>query len=88
VILERPSRASTINKESPLKKNDPSSQSPRPTRLSAEQKQTLRNHRNFLLQKWGEGLDSPSINWQELFDLHWELYMLERRHPWLKKAVA
>ncbi len=71
-----------------MKKNDPTSQSTRRTRLTAEQKQTIRQHRNFLLQKWGEGLDSSSINWQELFDVHWELYLLERRYPWLKKAVA
>ena len=70
-----------------MKKNNPASPSRR-TRLSAEQKQSLREHRNFLLQKWGEGLDSPSIDWQQLFDLHWELYQLERRYPWLKKAVA
>jgi len=71
-----------------LSKNHSASPSHRRTRLSAEQKQTLRNHRSFLLGKWAEGLDSPSINWQELFDLHWELYKLERQHPWLKKAVA
>jgi hypothetical protein len=33
-------------------------------------------------------LDSPAIDWQQLFDVHWELSLLERRYPWLKKAVA
>jgi hypothetical protein len=88
VILERPSRASTMNKESPLKKNHPASPSSRRTRLTAEQKQEIREHRNCLLQKWGAGLDSPSIDWEQLFDVHWELELLERRYPWLKKAVA
>lgn len=71
-----------------MKKNDPTSQSPRRTRLTDEQKRAIREHRNCLLQKWGEGMDSPSIDWQQLFDVHWELYLLERRYPWLKKAVA
>ena len=70
-----------------MKKNHPASPSSPRTRLTAEQKQTLRNHRNFLLEKWAEGLDSESIDWQELFDLHWELYKLERQHPWLKRAA-
>jgi hypothetical protein len=71
-----------------LKKNHPASPSPRRTRLTNEQKQAIREHRNLLLQKWALGLDSPGIDWQQLFDVHWELSLLERRHPWLKKAVA
>ena len=71
-----------------MKKNHPASPSPRRTRLTDEQKQTIREHRNCLLQKWGEGLDSPSIDWQQLFDVPWELHLLEHQYPWLKKAMA
>lgn len=71
-----------------MKKNHPASPSPRRTRLTAEQKQHIRAHRNFLLQKWGQGLNENPTDWQALFDTHWELYLLERQHPWLKKAVA
>jgi hypothetical protein len=71
-----------------VKKNHPASPSPRRTRLTDEQKQAIRTHRNCLLQKWAEGLDSPTMDWQQLFDVHWELLLLERQHPWLKKAVA
>jgi len=70
------------------KKNQPISPAPRRTRLTAEEKQRIRTHRNFLLQKWGEGLNESPTDWQALFDVHWELYLLERQHPWLKKAVA
>jgi hypothetical protein len=71
-----------------LKKNRPASPSSRRTRLTAEQKQTIRAHRNFLLQKWGRELNESPTDWQALFDIHWELYLLERQHPWLKKAAA
>jgi hypothetical protein len=71
-----------------LKKNQPASPSPRRTRLTVEQKQHIRNHRNSLLQQWGQKLDDSPTDWQALFDIHWELYLLERQHPWLKKVVA
>lgn len=77
----------TIYKEKDLKKNHSVSPSPRRTRLSAEQKQQIRAHRNFLFQQWGQKLNDNPTDWQGLFDIHWELYRLERQHAWLKKAV-
>jgi hypothetical protein len=71
-----------------LKKNKPASPSLRGTRLTVEQKQTIRAHRNFLLQKWAQQLNESPTDWPALFDIHWELHLLERQHPWLKKAVA
>lgn len=71
-----------------MKKNHSASPSPRRTRLTAEQKQHIRAHRNFLLEKWGLGLDATPLDWAHLFEVHWELYLLEHKHPWLKKAVA
>jgi hypothetical protein len=69
------------------KKHTASPSSPR-TRLTAEKKETLLAHRNFLLQKWGQELNESPTDWQALFDIHWELYQLERHHPWLKKVLA
>jgi hypothetical protein len=77
----------TIYKEKDLKKNHSVSPSPRRTRLSAEQKQQIRAHRNFLFQQWGQKLNDNPTDWQGLFDIHWELYLLECQHAWLKKAV-
>jgi len=71
-----------------LKKNHSASPSSPRTRLTAEQKQTIRAHRNFLLQQWGQQLNESPTDWQTLFDIHWELHLLERQNPWLKKAVA
>ena len=71
-----------------MKKNYSANSSVPRTRLTAEQKQTIRAHRNFLLQKWAQQLNESPTDWQALFDIHWELYLLERRYPWLKKAVA
>jgi hypothetical protein len=71
-----------------LKKNPSASPSPHRTRPTAEQKQAIREHRNFLLQKWGQGLDATPLDWEHLFNVHWELHMLEREYPWLKKAMA
>jgi hypothetical protein len=71
-----------------LRKNHSASPSRRRTSLTAEQKQTIRAHRNFLLQKWAQQLSEGPADWQALFDIHWELHLLERQHPWLKKAVA
>lgn len=71
-----------------MKKNHSASPSPRRTRLTAEQKQKIRVHRSFLLEQWGLGLEATPLDWEQLFATHWELCLLERQYPWLKKAVA
>jgi hypothetical protein len=71
-----------------LKKNRSARPASPRTRLTAEQKQTIRAHRNFLLQNWAQQLNEGPTDWPALFDIHWELHLLERQHPWLKKAVA
>ena len=71
-----------------MKKNPSASPSSPRTRLTVAQKQTIRAHRNFLLQKWAQQLNESPTDWPALFDIHWELYLLERKHSWLKKAVA
>jgi hypothetical protein len=73
-------------KEIALKKNHPTRR-PR-TRLSDSEKQAIRAHYYALRDEWCLELEEEQIDWQFLFDLHWEMYQLEHQHPWLKKAVA
>lgn len=56
--------------------------------LNAAEKQTIRTRFNNIKQEWCLALEEDPIDWQHLFDLHWEMYKLERSHPWVKKAVA
>ena len=71
-----------------MKKNQSANSSSPRTRLTVEQKKTIRAHRNLLLQKWAQQLNESPTDWPALFDIHWELHPLEREHPWVKKAVA
>jgi hypothetical protein len=70
-----------------LKKNR-STRQPRPrTRLNDSEKQAIRNRFNAIKDEWCLTLETDPIDWQHLFDLHWEMYLLEHQHPWVKKAV-
>jgi hypothetical protein len=78
-----PSRAATIYKELPLKKSRPT----RP-RLSDAEKQEIRQHYGALRDDWCLELEEPEIDWEFLFELHYDMLQLEQQFPWLKKAVA
>jgi hypothetical protein len=69
-----------------LKKNNPSR---RPcVRLSDSEKQAIRNRYNAIKDEWCQTLEGTPLDWQRLFDAHWEMYELEHQHPFVKKAVA
>jgi hypothetical protein len=81
-----PFRGPPYKGETPLRKNS-SARQPR-TRLTDSEKQTIRKHFYHLRDEWGAALEAESFDWQRLFDVHWELYKLERQHPWLLKRAA
>jgi hypothetical protein len=70
-----------------LKKNHSASPSPRRTRLSAEQKQAVRDRYCLLRDQWCQTLESAQIDWTRLFDLHYAMLQLEQAHPWIKRAA-
>lgn len=70
-------------------KNRTHSQSLRRTRLTAEQKQAIRDHFYNVCDQWcSMTLDTEAINSDRFSDLQWEMYQLKQQHPWLKKAAA
>lgn len=69
-----------------MNKNRSASPSPRRTRLTVEQKQAVRDHYYALRDEWCLGLEEEQIDWQFLFDLHYEMLQLEYQHPWIKKG--
>jgi hypothetical protein len=71
-----------------LKKNRSTRQPGPRTRLKDSEKEAIRNHYNAIKDEWCLALEDEPIDWEFLFDLHWEMYELEHQHPWVKKAVA
>jgi hypothetical protein len=71
-----------------LNKNHSASPSPRRTRLSAEQKQVVRDRYYSLRDQWCQTLESAAIDWEALFNFHFQMLQLEQAHPWIKKGAA
>jgi hypothetical protein len=82
-----PFRGPPYKGETPLNKNHSASSSPRRTRLTVEQKQAVRDRYYSLRDQWCMTLETSEIDWQSLFDLHWEMLEMERQHPWIKRAA-
>jgi hypothetical protein len=68
-------------------KNRTHSQSRRRTRLTAEQKQAVRDRYYNVRDQWCMTLETQQIDWQRLFDLHFEMLQIEQAHPWIKRAA-
>jgi hypothetical protein len=63
------------------------SQSARRTRLTAEQKQAVRDRYYNVRNQWCMTLETSEVDWQRLFDLHYEMLQMEQAHPWIKRAA-
>jgi hypothetical protein len=67
-----------------LKNNHPTR---RPgTRLTIPERQAIRDHYYALRDEWCMELEEDQIDWQFLFDLHYEMLQLENQHPWIKQG--
>ena len=56
------------------------------TRLTVSEKQAIRDHYYALRDEWCLELEEDQIDWQFLFDLHYEMLQLEHQHPWIKQG--
>lgn len=68
-----------------MKKNHPRRQ-PR-VRLTDSEKQAVHSHYYAVHDEWCLELEEEQIDWQFLFDLHYEMAQIERQHPWIKKTA-
>jgi hypothetical protein len=55
--------------------------------LSPEAKQIINREYHQLQLRWVEEIDKPETNWEQLFLLHFEMAILEKRAKWLKLEV-
>jgi len=55
--------------------------------MSPEAKQIINREYHQLQLRWVEEIDKPETNWEQLFLLHFEMAILEKRAKWLKPEV-
>ena len=55
--------------------------------MSPEAKQIINREYHKLQLRWVEEIDKPETNWEQLFLLHFEMAILEKRAKWLKQEV-
>ncbi len=55
--------------------------------MSPEAKQIINREYHQLQLRWVEEIDKPETNWEQLFLLHFEMAVLEKRAKWLKQEV-
>lgn len=55
--------------------------------MSPEAKQIINREYHKLQLRWVEEIDRPETNWEQLFLLHFEMAVLEKRAKWLKQEV-
>ena len=55
--------------------------------MSPEAKQIINREYHQLQLRWVEEIDKPATDWEQLFLLHFEMAMIEKRAPWLKREV-
>ena len=70
-----------------MNKNHSTSPSLRRTRLTVEQKQAVRDRYYSLRDQWCETLESATIDWEALFNFHFQILQIEQAHPWIKRAA-
>ena len=55
--------------------------------MSPAAKQIIDREYHKLQLRWVEEIDKPETNWEQLFLLHFEMAILEKRAKWLKPEV-
>ena len=55
--------------------------------MSPAAKQVLTREYHKLQFRWVEEIDKPETNWEQLFLLHFEMAVIEKRATWLKSEV-
>jgi hypothetical protein len=55
--------------------------------MSPEAKQIINREYHQLQLRWVEEIDKPETNWEQLFLLHFEMAILEKRAQWLRQEV-
>lgn len=58
------------------------------TVMSPQARQIINREYHQLQLRWVEEIDKPETDWEQLFLLHFEMAIIEKRAKWLRKEDA